>query len=64
MFAKVQEKVMRIQYEKGDNSGSSLAAIIINHEIIMAANAGCSQVVCQTKSGSFLTLSHPHTTRN
>lgn len=53
----MQEKIREYQNENQDNSGSSLVSVIINNEIIIVANTGASQVVCETKNKSFLKLS-------
>ena len=47
-----------------DNSGCSLASVVISEEIITVANVGASQVFCLTKKRSLLPLSHQHTTDN
>jgi hypothetical protein len=55
---------MKIQNNTKDNSGSSVTSVIIHDDIILTASAGCGQIVCQTKNGSFLKLSNPHNTQN
>jgi hypothetical protein len=60
----VQERITEFQHTHDDNSGSSLISLLITDDLVLAASAGCGQVLCQTKSGTLLKLSTPHTTNN
>lgn len=55
---------MDFQLESRDNSGTTLLAVIADSEFVTVGNAGASQVVCETRFGSFLKLSESHNTYN
>ena len=47
---------MKEQDQTGDNSGASLASVVLTDDIITITNTGAIQVLCLTKNGSLLPL--------